>query len=92
MKIGFTRKVKKINSILSSTILSISFSLMGCSDNSQPNGTPALFDTKIEAEKAAKDFNCTGAHRMGERWMPCKSHTIHKKGSNHDTHNGNHHH
>ena len=65
---------------------------MGCSDNSQPNGTPALFDTKIEAEKAAKDFNCTGAHRMGEKWMPCKSHTTHKKKETIDTHSGNHHH
>ena len=65
---------------------------MGCSDNSQTNGTPALFDTKIEAEKAAKDFNCTGAHRMGEKWMPCKSHTTHEKGEDHDPHSGNHHH
>ena len=65
---------------------------MGCSDTSQTNYTPALFDTKIEAEKAAKDFNCTGVHRMGEKWMPCKSHTIHQKGANDETHNGNHHH
>ena len=76
--------MKNLRSFLYGTILSISFALMGCSDNSQQNGTPSLFDTKIEAEKAAKDFNCTGAHRMGEKWMPCKSHTTHEKGKNHD--------
>ena len=84
--------MKNLNYILSSKILSISFLLIGCSYNSQPNGTPAIFDTKIEAEKAAKYFNCTGAHMMGESWMPCKSHTIKKKGENHYTHNGNQHH
>ena len=85
--------MKNLKSIVSSTILSISFSLMGCSDNSQPNGTLSIFDTKIEAEKAAKDFNCTGAHRMGEKWMPCKSHTTHEKEKiMTDPHSGNHHH
>ncbi len=84
--------MKNIGSMLSGTIVSISFLLMGCSNYSQPNGTPALFDTKREAEKAAKDFDCTGAHRMGKKWMPCKSHTDHEKGKNHETHSGNHHH
>ena len=51
---------------------------MGCSVNSQKSATPALFETKAEAEKAAKDFNCTGAHKMGDKWMPCKSHSDHK--------------
>ena len=84
--------MKNIIPILSCIICSISCSLIGCSDNSKPNGTPALFDTKIEAEKAAKNFNCTGAHRMGEKWMPCKSHAGHEKGKNHDTHSGHQHH
>ena len=65
---------------------------MGCSNNSQTNGTPAIFETKIEAENAAKDFNCTGAHRMGEKWMPCMSHTGHEDGEKHSTHSGSHHH
>ncbi len=47
---------------------------MGCSTGSTQNGTPVLFNTKAEAEKAAKNFNCRGAHQMGDKWMPCKSH------------------
>ena len=34
----------------------------------------ALFNTKVEAEKAAKDFGCSGAHKMGKKWMPCSMH------------------
>ena len=34
----------------------------------------AVFATKAEAEAAAKTFHCTGAHKMGDRWMPCASH------------------
>ena len=29
---------------------------------------------QAEAEAAAKQFNCKGAHKMGEMWMPCASH------------------
>ncbi len=65
---------------------------MGCSDNPQTNATPALFETKTEAQKAAKDFNCTGAHKMGDKWMPCKSHSDHKETGNQKSHNGHHHH
>ena len=81
--------MNKFKPILSTILLSISFSLIGCSDNSQTKGTPSLFETKIEAEKAAKDFNCTGAHKMGDKWMPCKSHDAHEKGEKHE---GHHHH
>ena len=70
----------------------MSFSLMGCSGNSQTNGTPALFETKAEAEKAAKDFNCTGAHKMGDQWMPCKTHKVHEKNKKHSGHGHHHHH
>ena len=31
-----------------------------------------LFKTKEEAEKAATRYGCVGAHKMGEKWMPCK--------------------
>ncbi len=65
---------------------------MGCSSNSQTNRTPALFETKAEAEKAAKDFNCSGAHKMGEKWMPCKSHSNHEEAKNHESHNEHNHH
>ena len=82
--------MNKLNPILSTIILSISFSLIGCSDNSQTQGTPSLFETKREAEKAAKDFNCTGAHKMGDKWMPCKSHDAHEKGEKHEEHHHHH--
>jgi Protein of unknown function len=37
---------------------------------------PALYATQAEAEKAAKEhFQCTGAHRMGNQWMPCSKHS-----------------
>jgi hypothetical protein len=38
-------------------------------------GVPAMYATKAEAEAAAKKhFNCTGAHQMGNQWMPCTTH------------------
>jgi len=39
------------------------------------SGVPALYATKAEAEQAAKLFHCTGAHPMGDQWMPCSKHT-----------------
>ena len=33
-----------------------------------------LFNTKEEAEKAASQRGCVGAHKMGSKWMPCKVH------------------
>lgn len=63
---------------------------MGCSVESTKSGTPALFNTRREAEKAAKNFNCTGAHKMGNKWMPCKSHKAHEDNRKHGGH-GNHH-
>jgi len=77
------RIVYNLKPILSTLFLSLSFYLIGCSDNSQRSGTQSLFSTKAEAQKAAKDFSCTGAHKMGEKWMPCESH---------DAHNEHHHH
>ncbi|MEB3323991.1 MAG: DUF3721 domain-containing protein [Cyanobacteriota bacterium] len=39
------------------------------------SGVPALYPTQAEAEKAAKQhFHCTGAHKMGNQWMPCAKH------------------
>ena len=35
---------------------------------------PKLFKTKEDAEKAASEYECIGAHKMGEKWMPCKMH------------------
>jgi hypothetical protein len=48
-------------------------------------GVPALYPTQAEAEKAAKlHFNCTGAHKMGDQWMPCAKHgDAHGSGTSH---------
>ena len=43
-------------------------------DPAAPGGTKAMFATKAEAEAAAKQFHCQGAHKMGSLWMPCASH------------------
>ena len=47
---------------------------VACAQHSQPGSTPELYATKAEAEAAAKQFNCTGAHAMGDKWMPCDHH------------------
>ena len=41
---------------------------------SPSGGIKALYPTKAEAEAAAKQFHCTGAHPMGNQWMPCNQH------------------
>ena len=33
-----------------------------------------LFKTKEQAEKNALRYGCVGAHKMGEKWMPCNKH------------------
>ena len=71
--------MNKLRPILSTLFLSLSFYLIGCSNNSKKSGAHAIFSTKAEAEKAAKDFSCAGAHRMGDKWMPCKSHDAHNE-------------
>ena len=67
---------------------------MGCTSKVEETKTPALFETSKEAEKAAISFNCTGAHKMGNKWMPCATHEAHE--SSHDSniidHNHQHHH
>ena len=35
---------------------------------------PELFKTKEKAEIEAAKYGCTGAHKMGDKWMPCKMH------------------
>ncbi len=90
--LGESGQMNNINHFFTTIFISTTVSLMGCSGESQTNGTPALFETKLEAEKAAKNFNCTGAHKMGNKWMPCKSHADHEEKEKHDSHNGHHHH
>ena len=57
---------------------------VGCTSKVEETKVPALFDSRVEAEKAAKRFNCTGAHKMGNKWMPCANHESHE--SAHDNH------
>ena len=83
--------MKNSKSIFSILVISLAFSLIGCA-NSESRSTSALFETRAEAEKAAKDFNCTGAHKMGDKWMPCKSHDAHEAGEKNRSHGGHHHH
>ena len=42
--------------------------------HSSPRGVRAMYPTREEAEAAAPQFGCEGAHQMGEQWMPCASH------------------
>ena len=78
--------MKSLKPIVSVLIMTISFSIMGCSTNSESSSTRALFDTREEAAKAAKNFNCTGAHKMGNKWMPCEKHSDHQKMGVHGSH------
>ena len=84
--------MKSLKPIVSVLVMTISFSIMGCSTNSESSSTRALFETREEAAKAAKNFNCTGAHKMGNKWMPCKSHDAHEEGEKHEKHSGHNHH
>ena len=48
---------------------------LGSAAQANTAGVPAMYATKAEAEAAAKQhFNCSGAHPMGNQWMPCASH------------------
>ena len=50
-------------------------SVLGTAAQANTGGVPAMYATKAEAEAAAKQhFNCTGAHQMGNQWMPCATH------------------
>ena len=81
--------MKELKPIVSLLVMSLSYSIMGCSTNLESKSTRALFDTKEEAAKASKEFNCTGAHQMGDKWMSCKSHDA---PAEIEKHGGHHHH
>ena len=59
--------------LLVGTILTIT---AGCSMGDPNKELPkkAMFKTQAEAEAAAPEFGCTGAHQMGEMWMVCEKH------------------
>jgi Protein of unknown function len=47
---------------------------LASAEQASTKGQPGLYATKAEAEAAAKRLNCTGAHAMGDQWMPCSTH------------------
>ncbi len=65
---------------------------LGCTSKVEKKKVPALFETRREAEKAAKSFNCNGAHKMGDKWMPCSTHEAHENSHNKNQKGHNHHH
>ena len=46
------------------------------SNKDNENMISNLFTTKEAAEKSAAKYGCVGAHKMGEKWMPCDSNQI----------------
>ncbi len=44
------------------------------SNSNKENMMSDLFNTKQEAEKAASKYGCIGAHKIGNKWMPCNMH------------------
>ena len=44
------------------------------SNSNKDNMMSNLFNTKQEAKEAASKYGSVGAHKMGNKWMPCKMH------------------
>ena len=40
---------------------------------SNSNQRSMLFKTRTEAENMAETLGCIGAHKMGDKWMPCNT-------------------
>ena len=83
--------VKKIKVFFKTISILGLISIVGCSTQPNKNGTPSLFNTRAEAEKAAKSFNCVGAHQMGSKWMPCETHDSHEQSNTHGREDAHHH-
>ena len=43
-------------------------------NSSEENNMSNLYKTREEAKKAALKQGCVGAHKMGDKWMPCEMH------------------
>ena len=64
-------------------IISSCTALIGLLTNQKAiSRTQVLFNTKAEAKAAAKKIGCSGAHKMGKKWMPCSMHHEHKQQKN----------
>lgn len=60
--------------VVGAALLLIGLPAAASAQQAPSKGVPALYATKAEAEKAATLFHCTGAHPMGDKWMPCAKH------------------
>jgi hypothetical protein len=65
------RQMKRLLLVLLATA---ALPVAACQEHAKAGATPPLYDSKAEAEQAAPKFNCTGAHQMGAKWMPCDGH------------------
>lgn len=76
---------KPIQGLLGAVGLAV-LPLLGGGALANTTAVPAVYATKAEAETAAREhFNCTGAHPMGNQWMPCSKHGQ-ASGSTHSQH------
>ena len=76
---------KPIQGLLGAVGLAV-LPLLGGGALANTTAVPAVYATKAEAEIAAREhFNCTGAHPMGNQWMPCSKHGQ-ASGSTHSQH------
>ena len=47
---------------------------IACQEHGESGVVPPRYASKAAAEQAAPLFNCSGAHQMGDKWMPCSEH------------------
>ena len=64
--------MKRASLLIGSLLLVVGASVSANHHSDQPK--QAMFKTKKEAEAAASDFGCEGAHPMGSMWMVCSQH------------------
>jgi hypothetical protein len=58
-------------------LVSVGVLVSSCSQNAGDDASgakQAMFKTKAEAEAAAPQFGCVGAHKMDGMWMVCEKH------------------
>ena len=61
-----------LSSVMSALLVMSCTNVAANNESGQPK--QAMFKTRAEAEAAAADFGCTGAHQMGSMWMVCEHH------------------
>jgi hypothetical protein len=76
-------RFKTMKHLLIAALTTISFPAIASAGQTPHGASPALYPTKAEAEKAAPKFHCTGAHPMGDQWMPCAKHSDVKPAAGH---------